>query len=219
MKNADNSAKKEITYQKLFWLFLVGNVLGVILEGLWCTITNGKWETHVTFLWGAFNIVYGIGAVAIYSASVYLKNKKILIKFMSFALIGALIEYVIGVFQEVVLKSTSWDYSNQKLNIGGKVSLLFTIFWGILGVLFTYYALPFLNKILNKMKSKPWNVTCVALSIFMLINFVFSMVVLIRWGNRLEAPAASNSFMDFIDKMYPNDYLQERFCEWVHIQS
>lgn len=36
-----------ITYCNMFWLFMFGNVLGVLLEGTWCKLCFGHWETHV----------------------------------------------------------------------------------------------------------------------------------------------------------------------------
>ena len=50
-----------IVYQEVFWIFMAGNILGVIVEGLWCLFRYGKWQTHVVTIWGPFNIVYGIG--------------------------------------------------------------------------------------------------------------------------------------------------------------
>lgn len=55
-----------IVYQEIFWLFMLGNVLGVIVEGLWCLFRYGEWQTHVVALWGPFNIVYGIGIALFY---------------------------------------------------------------------------------------------------------------------------------------------------------
>ena len=58
--------EEHATYQNMFWLFMISNVLGVILEGLWCLIRTGYWETHVVSMWGPFCIIYGFGAVGFY---------------------------------------------------------------------------------------------------------------------------------------------------------
>lgn len=55
-----------ITYCNMFWLFMFGNVLGVLLEGTWCKLCFGHWETHVVTIWGPFCLIYGIGAVMFY---------------------------------------------------------------------------------------------------------------------------------------------------------
>ena len=63
-------------YSNMFWLFMIGNILGVILEGIWCVIRNGRWETHVVTIWGPFCLIYGVGAVGGYLASALLSDKK-----------------------------------------------------------------------------------------------------------------------------------------------
>lgn len=37
---------KQVTYSSIFWLFMFGNILGLIIEGVWCKLRYGKWETH-----------------------------------------------------------------------------------------------------------------------------------------------------------------------------
>ena len=81
-------------YSNMFWLFMIGNILGVILEGIWCVIRNGRWETHVVTIWGPFCLIYGVGAVGGYLASALLSDKKILTRFAAFAAIGTVVEYV-----------------------------------------------------------------------------------------------------------------------------
>lgn len=58
-----NLNDKEITYDKLLILFMIGCMLGVLLEGSFCLITKGHWESHVVSIIGAFNTLYGAGMV------------------------------------------------------------------------------------------------------------------------------------------------------------
>ena len=44
---------QNITYFNIFWLFMLGNIVGVFLEGVWCKIRYGKWETHSVAIWGS----------------------------------------------------------------------------------------------------------------------------------------------------------------------
>lgn len=50
-----------ITYQRAYWLFLVGSLLGLVLEGFWCMIKQGHWEMHVNFIWEPLCGIYGVG--------------------------------------------------------------------------------------------------------------------------------------------------------------
>lgn len=38
-------------YDRLFIIFMIGNILGVLLEGTFCFITKGHWESHVVTYW------------------------------------------------------------------------------------------------------------------------------------------------------------------------
>lgn len=78
-----------LSYQSLFWLFMFGNVLGVIVEGVWCRFRYGKWQTHVVALWGPFNIVYGIGIVTLYIGETLFNRFDRLLRIVILALIGS----------------------------------------------------------------------------------------------------------------------------------
>ena len=68
--------QSKITYEKLFWLFIVGSLIGVVMEGVFCVFFKGHWESHVLTLVGPFNALYGAGAVLFYSLIALLQNKK-----------------------------------------------------------------------------------------------------------------------------------------------
>ncbi len=81
------------TYCSLFWLFLFGSVVGFVLEGLWCILKKGTWESHSATVLGSFCIIYGFGAVAVYLISMVLKGENLLLQFFLFSVSGALVEY------------------------------------------------------------------------------------------------------------------------------
>ena len=72
--------EKAITYTKLFWLFLVGSVAGVIIKGLFCLIAKGHWETHVVSVLAPYNILYGLGAVLFYVGAIKLQHRPIAVQ-------------------------------------------------------------------------------------------------------------------------------------------
>lgn len=143
-----------VSYTALFTLFLFGSISGFLLEGLWCVVQKGAWESHSATIWGPFCIIYGFGAVAVYLLSCVLRNKNILAQFVVFSLSGAAVEYFGSLFQELCFGSTSWDYSDQFMNIGGRVSLQMTLIWGFLGVLFVRLAYPMISRLLQRIKGK-----------------------------------------------------------------
>ena len=47
-----------------------------------------------------------------------------------------------------------WDYTNNILNINGRICLLYSFFWGILTIFLIKKATPFLERIMKKIQSK-----------------------------------------------------------------
>ena len=44
-------------FYKLFWLFLIGAVLGDFTETIFCRLTAGVWMSRSSLVWGPFSIV------------------------------------------------------------------------------------------------------------------------------------------------------------------
>lgn len=200
-----------IKYQTLFWLFMIGSVLGFVLEGLWCLIKTGHWEHHVATIWGPFCIIYGIGAVAAFLISQLLSGKHVILQFGAFFLSGALVEYFSSLFQESCFGSVSWDYSEHFLNIGGRVSLQMALIWGILGVLFMRFLFPLLKRALEKLNRKVSVLLCWIVTVFMVINLVATSAVVTRWQSRLDDASPSNSIERAIDYIYGNEKMERLF--------
>ena len=50
-------------FYKLFWLFLIGAVLGDFTETIFCRLTAGVWMSRSSLVWGPFSIVWGLAIV------------------------------------------------------------------------------------------------------------------------------------------------------------
>ncbi len=206
-------------YSNMFWLFMFGNVLGVVLEGVWCLIRYGHWETHVVTIWGPFCLIYGIGAVGGYLASVLLSKNKVLLQFIAFAVIGTVVEYVSSLLLEYGLHMRAWDYSDHFGNVAGRVSLQMALIWGALGLMFSYLAVPLLRKLFGLMKGKPWRIAAVCVTVFMVVNITLTAICLVRWKERHEGNLPRNNVETFIDENYPDHKMETRFCEWSFLDE
>lgn len=140
----------------MFWLFIFGSLLGVLLEGLFCLFRKGAWETHVVSVWGPFCIIYGLGAAVLYVCAVLLENKNIALRFTAYAVIATVVEYFCGALLKYGLNMRAWDYEGLFLNIDGLVCLTSALSWGALGLLFEKFAVPQIDKIALKMNSRGW---------------------------------------------------------------
>jgi|GEM_PF-4663813 len=60
----EKSFASGLNFYKLFWIFFVGCFLGVVIETLYCLVTRHHFESRQGLIYGPFNLVYGLGALA-----------------------------------------------------------------------------------------------------------------------------------------------------------
>ena len=103
------------------------------------------------------------------------------------------------------------------MNIRGYVNLEMAILWGILGILFSYL-LPVFEKVFDKMRGKAWRVACAGLTVFLVADMVVTSMCLVRWRDRHEGIPADNRIEQMIDDIYPDEFMEKRFCNWYFIK-
>lgn len=211
--------KRAVTYPELFWLFIAGSLLGVLIEGIFCIFHYGRWETHTVTVWGPFCILYGIGAVILYVGAVRLEKYNYAVQFAVFAFVTTVLEYVCGALLKYVLQMRAWDYSGEFLNIDGLVCLNFTVAWGLVGVVFSRWCVPALKLLFSKMCGTGWDIACTCLSIFMAVNLVVTVMCIFRWADRHREIPPRNQMERYIDRTWNDDRMEKRFCEWRFIEE
>lgn len=97
--------------------------------------------------------IYGMGAITIIIASQYLDKNNVTL-FLGGYVIGTITEYLISFLAEVFLHAKWWDYSNNILNINGRVCLLYSVFWGILTLFLIKKFHPLVENRIEKITSK-----------------------------------------------------------------
>ena len=209
-EDSTNHFARGNTFYKLFWIFFIGCFAGVIIEMIWCFIRTGHIENRVGLIWGPFNLVYGLGALALSYCLYKYRNRSPFYSFAGGFVVGSIIEYFCSLFQEMVFGSTSWDYSHMPFNIDGRICLLYSIFWGILGVLWIKEIYPRLGRSILKIPNKVGKGLTWALLVFMLIDSLASGLVVYRWSKRVEGIAPQNSLERIIDQSYP-----DKTMEWL----
>ena len=108
--------RENLSFQNMFWLFMIANVVGVILEGVWTVFKFGRWETHVVCILGPFNLLYGAGAILFYFISVLVQKKNPIIQFVGFAVAADILEYIGGWMLEAGLGMKAWTYKKHFMN-------------------------------------------------------------------------------------------------------
>lgn len=201
-----------MTFYKLFCVFFIGCFAGVVLETIYCLIQRGHYESRVGLIYGPFNLVYGIGALCLSGALYQFRNRGRVFSFVGGFVVGSVVEYACSWFQEVCFGSTSWDYSNMPYNLNGRICLLYSIFWGILGIFWIKDIYPRMAKWILKIPNKVGKPLTWVLLVFMVFNSVMTLFTSLRWTARREGVEPRNAFEAYLDEHYPDERMQKIFA-------
>ena len=199
---------KRIGYFGLLWLFLSGSVLGFVIEGLWSWYRFGAWMNHSATVWGPLCIIYGLGLVVLFLLSRRFERLNFVLRFVLFALSGAVLELVSGLVQNLVFGSRSWDYGGA---FWGFINLEMTMFWGILGMLFYYLLYPLLTWVLGRLEGRLWRILGIIATVWLMMNFTMTSLAVWRWGARLAEQPARNGVDSYLDTHYGDNRMRSIF--------
>ena len=135
-----------ITLWRIVAYFIIYSVVGFIIETIFGVLTKGVLESRKSFLYGPFCSIYGLGAVLmILPLQRFKKNNYTL--FTAGFVIGSIIEYLVSLIGELIFHIKWWDYSDQILNLNGRICVQFSLFWGLLAI----YLMSDINKRVDKL--------------------------------------------------------------------
>ena len=127
---------------KFAFLFLIGALAGWILEFIYRHFLSRNW-VNPGFLNGPWLPIYGFGTVILYLFSAW--TMPLGWKIAGIVVFMTLLELIAGLIFTTFFNIRLWDYSDRKFNFRGIICPLYSFFWGVLGVLFTFLVYPFLK--------------------------------------------------------------------------
>ena len=201
-----------INFYKIALICISGSFAGVVVELLWCLIRNGYIESRAGLVYGPFNLLYGVGAVALTLILYRYRNRSSAFSFIGGIVIGSVVEYLLSWGQEALFGSTSWDYSEIPFNINGRICLLYSVFWGFLGVAWIKNIYPRVAKIILKIPNKAGKIITVALTVFMIFNALMSLCSVWRWSERVHNVPAATASDRFFDEHFPDSRMEKIFA-------
>lgn len=196
---------------KLLYIFIITSICGYFVELVWSLVTKGILINHSAVVIGPFNFAYGICGVVLTLLLYKFKDESYLKIFLLSFIGGSILEYIMSWGMELVLGFTAWDYSNSFLNINGRICLLFSIFWGILGILWIKILYPQIEKMLNKINPKIYKIVIICLTIFLLFDILLTVSSVNRAREADKGIPPSNGYERFLDNTFNSKYLKNMF--------
>ena len=158
--------------------FFIYSFLGWVIETIYALFVHGYFVKR-GFLYGPLCPIYGFGAVVLILSTKKLYKKPFL-KFLIATIAFTLFEYMVSFILEMLFGLRWWDYSNDFLNIQGRVSLLYSIFWGVIGVILLEKLHPFIQDKIQKItKGNTNNIQAIIILILiaiLIVDTVFSVI-------------------------------------------
>lgn len=194
-----------LTLSKLFWMFVIGALLGDLAETLFCRLTAGVWMSRSSLVWGPFSVVWGFAIVLATALLHRSRNRSSALLFAIGTFLGGAYEYVCSVLGELVFGAVFWDYSSYQFNLGGRINLLYCFFWGFAAVLWIKGVYPWFSKFVDWLEGKTGKVLTVLLAVFMVVNCLVSVAALMRYDSRTDGTPPANAVEELLDARFDDE--------------
>lgn len=164
----------------LFLLFIIYSVTGWIIEVI-ATYPDTKCFVNRGFLIGPYCPIYGNCAIAMILLLHNVTNPILL--FILSIIICSVGEYVTSYLMEKIFHARWWDYTKNKFNINGRICLVNSLAFGVLGFLLIKFVNPFVVGLITKLSPTIMNILFYTILILFLIDNVISFKVIFKIKN------------------------------------
>lgn len=204
---------------KLVLIFMIGSFIGYIVEMLYCYLKHGRFESRKGVIYGPFSPVYGFGAIVFTILLYKLEHFNAFIIFIVSAVVGAIFEYICSFVQEKTIGTISWQYNKTPLNLGGRTSGLYALYWGVLGLIFLRHTLPYIEIKIDEIPTELAILIAFTFGIFIAIDLIISALAVRRQSSRVHGKKPINHIDIFLDKHYPDERLKKIFPNMIVIKK
>ena len=127
-------------------------------------------------------------------------------------------EYFLSFCLEAVYGTRFWDYSYLGLNLNGRISLVYSFFWGILAIFLIRLLKPLFDKFINRLLNKATVTIEITLLAFLIIDAIATVYSLSIYKERAiskyyNLPTPEYNIVEsFINnKLFSDSYMERSF--------
>ncbi|MBQ9238939.1 MAG: putative ABC transporter permease [Treponema sp.] len=200
------SAVQYVPLSRIFLVFIAYGCIGWCAEVLYVGLFFEHKFVNRGFLRGPICPVYGCGGLAVLALPLEIKNSWGAL-FVSVMVLATTVEYLTAWYLEHTFHMKWWDYSHYRFNIQGRVCLLNSVLFGVLGVVIVRFVQPLIDFCISQLND------VLTLSLAGGIAVVFS-IDLVTTTKRLV------DFSTFMEKMQEfSESLKVRFADEAWFRS
>ena len=169
-----NEAQNTILY------FFIFAFMGWTLETFYSLIVLGHF-TKRGFLFGPLCPIYGYSALIMIAFFKKYKNNSLKLFFHSVIIFSGF-EYLAGFALDALFAIRLWDYRQDFFNLNGRISIFYSLSWGIIAILFVNHIFPFIEKKVNiLLKNIPLIFQSITTFFLVFIYSIDTIISFIRW--------------------------------------
>ncbi len=157
--------------------FVLYSALGCVLESVWGLIKTGKLRSRRMLLGLPLCPVYGFGGVAM-SALLDGFKDNLLALYGFGAILASGIEFIFFQIARLSFAVKVWDYSDKPYSFKDAVCGEYTVWWGLVAVMFIRYIDPFVERLLFSISPYTILMVTVFLYVIMLKDMIKTAYVL-----------------------------------------
>ncbi len=165
-------------------VFFIYSVLGYFCEVVYCSVGQKRFVNR-GFLYGPYLPIYGFGSLIVTVLLDPLSKWPVAVFILAFILTSCL-EYFTSWLLEKFFSVKLWDYSKHKININGRVCLLNSTLFGILGLVAEYLVEPFVSRILGSLPADILHYAAILIVAVMSSDTVLSIMKMKAFKEGLE---------------------------------
>lgn len=159
------------------FVYALAGLIGTVHETIWAYLAKGMFEHRNGSILTPFNYVYGLRVGHRHRAAPYRPGWK------------------------VVLGSRSWNYANEPLNIGGRTTVPFMLFRGLLRYLIVRFILPLVLWLVHLIDDTWHTRLATILLAWILIDSVVTPPAIFLYGQRANGVVFDNWFAQHIRRL------------------
>lgn len=203
-------------FYKVFLVYIIGCMIGTYYEEILTFCRSGQWLSRQGIIYGPFNPVYGFGFLIFTVLLCRNTKRKWYWTYLYACLIGGATEMVSSWIGEYIFKANAWDYSDKFLNIMGRTTIPYMLFWGAGGLIFVKLVYPALSKFIELLPKRVGNAIMPTFLIFVALSHVVSYTALFRYGTRSEGKVASNTIEKVLDEHFDDNFMKQYYDNPAH---
>ncbi len=203
--------EKKMSFYELFYIFIFGCVFGYVVEVLWSFYRHHIFINHTALVIGPFDIVYGISAMVLSLTLYKYRNGNFFKLLFKAFIIGTVLEYLFSLTMEKISGFVAWDYSDYFFNINGRVCLRYSIFWGLLGVLWIKYVYPMVAAFISKFNKVKASYLMYFLIVFMIFDVFLTFDAVDRAKEFEKGNPPRSRYEEYLDNHFGVEYLNNMY--------